>query len=73
MLLRAKDVPGLSVLVERLRRRSRATRCWPCPSLYGDVDVLEQARMALPALPGITRALDELARAGRARPGRRRR
>jgi ATP phosphoribosyltransferase regulatory subunit len=31
------------------------------PNLYGDVDVLTRAKEVLPALPGITRALAELA------------
>ena len=59
MLLRAKDVPGLSVLVEDYEPVTRDALL-ALPGLYGDAGVLEQARMALPVLPRITRALDEL-------------
>ncbi len=58
--LAAKDVPTLheltATLAEPLRAALRAL-----PMLYGDLSVLDAARTALPALPAITRALDELA------------
>jgi ATP phosphoribosyltransferase regulatory subunit len=59
-LLRAKDVPGLEELT---RHYAPATRdaLLALPNLYGDVDVLARAREVLPALPGVTRALSELA------------
>jgi ATP phosphoribosyltransferase regulatory subunit len=59
-LLRAKDVPGLEELT---RQYAPATRdaLLALPNLYGDVDVLARAREVLPALPGVTRALSELA------------
>ena len=59
-LLRAKDVPGLAELT---RAYAPATRdaLLALPNLYGDVEVLARAKDVLPALPGITRALAELA------------
>jgi ATP phosphoribosyltransferase regulatory subunit len=59
-LLRGKDVPGLE---EITRHYTPVTRdaLLALPHLYGDVDVLARAREVLPALPGITRALGELA------------
>jgi ATP phosphoribosyltransferase regulatory subunit len=59
-LLRGKDVPGLE---EITRGYIAATRdaLLALPHLYGDVEVLARAREVLPALPGITRALGELA------------
>jgi ATP phosphoribosyltransferase regulatory subunit len=59
-LLRAKDVPGLK---EVTRDYAPVTRdaLLALPNLYGDVEVLGRARDVLPALPGITRALSELA------------
>ncbi|NML59553.1 ATP phosphoribosyltransferase regulatory subunit [Massilia sp. RP-1-19] len=59
-LLRAKDCPGLA---ERTANYSEATRAalMALPNLYGDIDVLARARDVLPALPGVTRALAELA------------
>ena len=59
-LLRGKDVPGLQ---QQTAKYSEATRAalLALPSLYGDVDVLKRARDVLPALPGITHALAELA------------
>jgi ATP phosphoribosyltransferase regulatory subunit len=58
-LLRAKDVPSLSVLVEDY---SPATRdaLLALPDLYGDRSVLARARDVLPGLPAISRALDDL-------------
>jgi ATP phosphoribosyltransferase regulatory subunit len=59
-LLRGKDVPGLE---EIAKHYSAATRdaLLALPHLYGNVDVLGKARDMLPPLPGITRALSELA------------
>jgi ATP phosphoribosyltransferase regulatory subunit len=59
-LLRGKDVPGLEVLTANyspvVRDALRAL-----PNLYGDVDVLKRAREVLPDLPGVAKALAELA------------
>jgi ATP phosphoribosyltransferase regulatory subunit len=59
-LLRGKDVPGLEVLTADytpvVRDALRAL-----PNLYGDVDVLKRARDVLPDVPGVARALAELA------------
>ncbi|WP_027793545.1 ATP phosphoribosyltransferase regulatory subunit [Paraburkholderia acidipaludis] len=58
--LAGKDVPRLAELTEALAPLTRdALRA--LPSLYGDAGVLAQARTRLPALPGIARALDDLA------------
>jgi ATP phosphoribosyltransferase regulatory subunit len=59
-LLRGKDVPGLQ---QQCAKYSEATRAAleELPNLYGDVEVLKRAREVLPALPGITHALAELA------------
>jgi ATP phosphoribosyltransferase regulatory subunit len=59
-LLKAKDVPGIA---EASQHYASATRdaLMALPNLYGDVDVLVRARELLPALPGVTRALAELA------------
>jgi len=59
-LLRSKDVPGLQELTADYAPATRAALL-ALPSLYGDVDVLARAKETLPALPGITRALAELA------------
>jgi ATP phosphoribosyltransferase regulatory subunit len=59
-LLRSKDVPGLHELTGHYAPATRAALL-ALPSLYGDIDVLARARETLPALPGITRALAELA------------
>jgi ATP phosphoribosyltransferase regulatory subunit len=59
-LLRAKDVPGLAEITRDYAATTRAALL-ALPNLYGDVEVLSRAREALPALPGITRALAELA------------
>ncbi|GAB2862680.1 ATP phosphoribosyltransferase regulatory subunit [Pseudoduganella ginsengisoli] len=59
-LLRGKDVPGLEVLTENyspvVRDALRAL-----PNLYGDVEVLKKARQVLPDVPGVAKALAELA------------
>ncbi|MBC7454635.1 MAG: ATP phosphoribosyltransferase regulatory subunit [Massilia sp.] len=59
-LLRAKDSPGLSALTVNYAATTRAALL-ALPHLYGDVDVLARARAVLPAVPGVTRALAELA------------
>ena len=59
-LLRAKDTPGLEALSVGYASDTRAALL-ALPNLYGDIDVLSKARAVLPALPGITRALAELA------------
>jgi ATP phosphoribosyltransferase regulatory subunit len=58
--LRAKDSPGLDALTQHYAPVTRAALL-ALPNLYGDVDVLARARDVLPALPGIARALAELA------------
>ncbi|WP_321814503.1 MULTISPECIES: ATP phosphoribosyltransferase regulatory subunit [unclassified Paraburkholderia] len=58
--LAGKDVPRLAELTAKLQPVSRdALRA--LPSLYGDASVIDEARKRLPALPGIARALDDLA------------
>ncbi|WP_321841636.1 ATP phosphoribosyltransferase regulatory subunit [Paraburkholderia bannensis] len=58
--LAGKDVPRLAELTANLQADSRdALRA--LPSLYGDASVIDEARARLPALPGIARALDDLA------------
>ena len=59
-LLRAKDSPGLDALTINYAPVTRAA-LRALPHLYGDVDVLARARDVLPAVPGVTRALAELA------------
>ena len=59
-LLRAKDVPGLEAISTRYAATTRDALL-ALPNLYGDIDVLGRARDLLPAYPGITRALAELA------------
>jgi ATP phosphoribosyltransferase regulatory subunit len=59
-LLRAKDVPGLQEITAGYAPATRDALL-ALPNLYGDVDVLARAKEVLPALPGITRALAELA------------
>jgi len=59
-LLRGKDVPGLQQLAAKYNETTRAALL-ALPNLYGDVEVLKRAREVLPALPGITHALAELA------------
>ncbi|MFC5513331.1 ATP phosphoribosyltransferase regulatory subunit [Massilia jejuensis] len=59
-LLRAKDTPGIDELTRGYDAVTRAALL-ALPNLYGDVEVLGRAREVLPALPGITRALSELA------------
>ncbi|MES2016448.1 MAG: ATP phosphoribosyltransferase regulatory subunit [Pseudomonadota bacterium] len=59
-LLRAKDSPGLDAISAGYAPATRAALL-ALPHMYGDIDVLARARETLPALPGITRALAELA------------
>ena len=59
-MLRAKDAPGLDGLTQDYLPATRKALL-ALPHLYGDVEVLARAREELPALPGITRALAELA------------
>ncbi|KQZ45151.1 ATP phosphoribosyltransferase regulatory subunit [Duganella sp. Root1480D1] len=59
-LLRGKDVPGLQQQTAKYNDVTRAALL-ALPNLYGDVEVLKRARDVLPALPGITHALAELA------------
>jgi ATP phosphoribosyltransferase regulatory subunit len=59
-LLRSKDVPGLEEITVQYATATRAALL-ALPHLYGDVDVLARAKEELPALPGITKALAELA------------
>jgi ATP phosphoribosyltransferase regulatory subunit len=59
-LLRAKDVPGLQALTLPYDTATREALL-ALPNLYGDIDVLKRAREVLPPLPGIAKALAELA------------
>jgi ATP phosphoribosyltransferase regulatory subunit len=59
-LLKSKDMPGLDEATQHYAQATRAA-LMALPNLYGDVDVLGRAKEVLPALPGITRALAELA------------
>jgi ATP phosphoribosyltransferase regulatory subunit len=59
-LLRAKDTPGIDEISVNYAAVTRAALL-ALPQLYGDVEVLGRAREMLPQLPGITRALSELA------------
>ncbi|MES2126814.1 MAG: ATP phosphoribosyltransferase regulatory subunit [Pseudomonadota bacterium] len=68
-LLRAKDTPGLEVLSKNYPPVVREALL-ALPHLYGDVEVLARARDVLPPLPGITRALAELAALGACAIGR---
>ncbi|KVZ74602.1 ATP phosphoribosyltransferase regulatory subunit [Burkholderia ubonensis] len=58
--LSGKDVPLLNELTDDLGADTRAA-LRALPHLYGDASVLDEARARLPALPEITRALDDLA------------
>ena len=59
-LLRAKDTPGLMAATAGYAAVTRAALL-ALPNLYGDVEVLAEARAVLPPLPGVTKALAELA------------
>ena len=68
-LLRAKDMPGLEAISKHYAEGTRAALL-ALPNLYGDVEVLGRAREVLPATPGITKALAELAALAAAAMGR---
>ncbi|MGZ5818063.1 MAG: ATP phosphoribosyltransferase regulatory subunit [Burkholderiaceae bacterium] len=59
-LLKAKDVPGLQELTRNYAGSTRDALL-ALPGLYGDGAVITRARAVLPPLPGIAKALDELA------------
>ncbi len=59
-LLETKDVPGLKEISVNFQTTTRQALL-ALPNLYGDVQVLEQARKILPKLPEIDSALNELA------------
>ncbi len=59
-LLRAKDAPGLREISAGYSAVTRDALL-ALPGLYGDIDVLARAREVLPALPGVSKALAELA------------
>src|SRR5690606_37943028 len=60
-LLRAKDVSDLRSITASYQTVTRDALL-ALPGLYGDAEVLDAARCALPAVPAIERALDELQR-----------
>jgi len=60
LALRAKDVPALVELTAQYTPVVRQALL-ALPNLYGDIDVLKQARDVLPDLPGVAKALAELA------------
>jgi ATP phosphoribosyltransferase regulatory subunit len=57
--LRAKDAPALAQLTEGLAATWRAA-FMRLPELYGGAEVIAAARDALPDLPGVRQALDDL-------------
>ena len=63
--LAAKDAGELRELTRELSDAARATACWPCSALYGDDEVLDEARDALPRAPRSHAALADLRLAGR--------
>jgi ATP phosphoribosyltransferase regulatory subunit len=58
--LRAKDIPALLDLTEGMAEPWRGAFL-RLPELYGGAEVIETARRALPDLPGVRQALDDLA------------
>jgi len=60
LALRAKDVSDLKALTANYASQTRDALL-ALTNLYGDIDVLKKAREVLPDLPGIARALAELA------------
>ena len=58
--LRAKDTPALTALTASYKAITRDALL-ALPHLYGDVEVLTEAKNVLPAIPGVTKALAELA------------
>ena len=59
-LLETKDISGLDALTKNCDVSTRKALL-ALPGLYGDAGVIAQARKDLPQLPGIARALDDLA------------
>jgi ATP phosphoribosyltransferase regulatory subunit len=60
-LIQAKDSPGLGKHLQALPAGAVRDGLLALPSLYGPAaDALERARAALPELPALTRALEEL-------------
>jgi ATP phosphoribosyltransferase regulatory subunit len=68
-LLRAKDTPGLQLLTANYAPATRAALL-ALPNLYGDIDVLKEAREVLPKTAGIAKSLAELAALAGAAIGR---
>lgn len=66
-LLRAKDMPGLQVLVSGFSDSVREA-VLALTELNGDIGVLEQARKRLPSKPSIAAAIEELATLARSAP-----
>lgn len=62
LLLREKDIPGLAALAQSAGgiRADTVAALQRLAGLYGGPEVLEQARRALPLLPGVAAALDAL-------------
>jgi ATP phosphoribosyltransferase regulatory subunit len=60
LALRAKDVSDLKALTANYAPQTR-NALLALTNLYGDIDVLSKAREVLPDLPGIAKALAELA------------
>ncbi|MEB0138370.1 MULTISPECIES: ATP phosphoribosyltransferase regulatory subunit [unclassified Undibacterium] len=58
-LLQSKDTPGIELISRSFSAPVRAALL-ALPGLYGDVSILERARLCLPTVPGVTAALDEL-------------
>jgi len=58
-LLEAKDMPGLNDLTREFSQVTRKALL-ALPELYGDKNVISEARSVLPPYPGITKALDEI-------------
>jgi len=59
-LLETKDIPGIKEISRDFDEQTKSALL-ALPNLYGDINVLEQARQILPKLPGIDTALNELA------------
>lgn len=59
VLLRSKDVPGLTALAEQFAPQVRGALL-ALPGLYGDLSTLARARAMLPNLPELSKALDEV-------------
>lgn len=58
-LLAAKDIAGLKTLTENYSETTRSALLI-LPKLYGDINIINKAKMILPALSGVVQALDEL-------------